>query len=257
MIFLWALVSEDDVRAYAGTLILPSYLSHLRLGPFQFAAQGENCDGQEPLKLTYLGAGRLEEFLLHPEQHARAMIQFVCPKIDGSRIQLPRDDASWHWTRSADLPQKMRIYFAPATRRLSGAVEPCACEDAYVSVSRGHVFIGRPVVRSYVEAWLKSLGVDDAVTEFDFGTPSSGIEFRAGAVGGQMFLSDEVLAEDLMHFAGLDRALGHVSDLVELDLGSVKQGKSGIYEDGVYISLCERAPQSDDPNRGDCAPHRP
>ncbi len=208
-----------------------------RLGPFEFAAQSENCDGQEPLKLTYLAEGRLEEFLLHPKDHALALIRFVCPKIDAARIQLPRDDASWHWTTSADPPENMSIYFAPTTRRLCGPDTLAPSAETYVSVSRGHVFIGRSAVKSYLEAWLKFLGIDDALTEFDFGTPSSGIEFRAGAIGGQMFLSDDVMAQDLMRFSGLDRALNYVSDLVELDLDSAPQEQCGVFEDGIYINL--------------------
>jgi hypothetical protein len=240
MISLWVLVSQHDVQAYAGTLLLPSYLSHLRLGPFEFSAQGENRDGQEPLRLTYVGAGRLEEVLLEPKQHALGLIRHVCPNIDASRIQLPRDDASWHWTTSAERPEPMRVYFAPTTRRLSSISPPIPSEEAYVSVSRGHVFIGRRVVQSYLEAWLASLGISDPLAEFDFGTPSGEVEFRAGAVGGQLSLSDDVLAEDIMRFAGLEKPLGYVSELVELDLRSAGEDGSGVYDDGIYIHLSGR-----------------
>jgi hypothetical protein len=257
MISMWALVGEDDLQEYAGTLVLPPYLSHLRLGPFRFAAQSENCDGEESLKLTYLAEGRLEEFLLHPKKHVLPLIQFVCPKIDASRIRLPRDDASWHWSRSADPPEKMRIYFAPTTCRLYGSAALPPSEEAYVSVSRSHVFIGRSIVKLYLEAWLDSLGIDDAVAEFDFGTPSSGVEFTAGAIGGQMFLSDEVMAEDLMRFAGLDQALSYVSSLVKLDLDSAPQDHCGVFEDGIYISLSRHSEDSEDLNRGQCSPERP
>lgn len=250
MISMWAALSEEDVQAYAGTLILPSYLSHLRLAPFRFAAQSESCHGQEPLRLTYLGEGRLEEFLLQPKEHTLAMIRFVCPGIDASRIQLPRDDAHWHWTTTAEPPEKMRVYFAPTTRRLRGAGSLPPSDEAYVSVSRGHVFIGRSVVKSYLEAWLASLGIDEAVTEFDFGTPSSDIEFTAGAIGGQTYLSDQVMAEDLIRFAGLDRALAYVSAFVQLDLDSMGREGGGIDEEGIYIHLSPADERSEDLPRG-------
>ena len=51
MISLWAPLNESDVEAYAGTLVLPDYLSHLRLRPFKFDQQTESSDGQQPLKL--------------------------------------------------------------------------------------------------------------------------------------------------------------------------------------------------------------
>ncbi len=246
MISLWAYLTESDVEAYAATLVLPSYLAHLRLQPFRFAAQPKNCDGQEPLQMTYSGEGRIEEFTLYPKEHVLAMIRFVCPGIDTSRIQLPRDDASWHWTTSGDADQKMRLYFAPTTEVLYGSVAPPPCEEAYVSVSRGHAFLGRSVVESYLKAWLARLGIDAEEIHWDFDTPSAGIEFVAGPVGGQMFLDDEVVAEDLMRFAGLDKALDYVADLVEIDMDAAPQDNAEVSEDGIYIPLSGRGekPQS-------------
>ena len=240
MISLWALLSEADVEAYVGSLVLPTYLSHLRLGPFKFSEQSTNSDGQEPLKLTYYGEGRLEEFLLRPSDHLLNMIRFACPRVKTSRIRLPQDDAKWHWNPSADPPGPMRIYFEPTTRLLCGSVALPTSPEAYVSVSRRHVFIGRSVVESYLKAWLESLGIDDAAIEFDFDTPSGGVEFVASGIGGQMFLSDDVVAKELIRSAGLQRPLAYVSDWVELDLESALQDKSAIREDGVYIELRER-----------------
>ncbi|NQV05754.1 hypothetical protein HQ535_04315 [bacterium] len=253
MISLWVFIREADVEAYAGTLILPSYLSHLQLGPFQFAVQAENCDGQEPLKLTYLGEGRLEEYTLFPEEHALPLIQFVCPDVAPVRIQLPRDDAAWHWASPADSPQagdpaeNMRIYFAPTVRTLHGMKPQRPAEDAYVSVSRGHVFIGRRIVESYLVAWLDFLGIRQEVTRVDFATPSAGIEFVAGVVGGQMFLSDEVLAEDLMRFAGLEKAWTDLGHSLGLDLDFTAPEGSGIFDDGIYIKLSQPADQAEVP----------
>ena len=240
MISLWTLLSEADVEAYAGSLVLPSYLSHLRLGPFKFHEQSENSDGQQPLKLTYCGEGRLEEFLLHPRDHVLDMIRFACPQIKTSRIRLPQDDAKWYWSPSADPPEPMRIYFEPTTRSLCGSDSLPPSPEAYVSVSRRHVFIGRSIVESYLKAWFESLGIDEAGAQFEFDTPSGGIEFTASAVGGQMFLSDDVIAGELIRYAGVDRPLSYVRDWVELDLDSAPQDKCGIHRDGVYIQLSER-----------------
>ncbi|OHB83788.1 MAG: hypothetical protein A2V98_18785 [Planctomycetes bacterium RBG_16_64_12] len=239
MISLWALLSEADVESYAGSLVLPSYLSHLRLGPFRFSGQSPNADGQEPLKLTYCGEGRLEEFSLPPEDHVLDMIRFACPRIRTSRIRLPRDDARWYWNPSADPPEPMRIYFEPTTRSLYGST-PRPAPESYVSVSRRQVFIGRAVVEAYLRAWFESLGIEEETIEFQFDTPSAGVEFAASGVGGQMFLSDEVMARELIRFAGLERPLSHVSDWVELDLNSAAQNEGGVHADGVYIQLSKR-----------------
>lgn len=240
MISMWAYLTEGDVEGYAATIVLPSYLAHLELQPFSFDGQPENSDGQELLRLTYSGEGRIEEFALDPEDHALAAIRFVCPGIDDSRIQLPRDDASWHWSGSDEPQRKMRVYFSPTTEALHGSTAPPPSEQAYVSVSRGHAFLGRPVVESYLRAWLGRLGIEGQEICCDFDTPSAGIEFTAGPVGGQMFLDEKAVAEDLMRFAGLDKALDHVSDLVEIDLDSDVPDDSGVCKDGIYISLSQR-----------------
>lgn len=243
MISMWLTWTERDIEAYAATLMLPSYLSHLHLQPLKFTAQPESCDGQESLELTYVGDGRVEEYALAPQDHVLAMIRFACPGIETSRIQLPRDDACWHWTTSDEAPQKMRIYFAPTTQVLHGGTVAVPSAQAYVSVSRGHAFIGRSVVESYLKAWFERLGLDAAEIGCEFDTPSAGIDFEAGPVGGQMFLDDQVVAEDLIRFAGLDKVLTHVSDHVELDMDSAGQDDSDIREDGIYISLSQRVEQ--------------
>ncbi len=242
MLSMWAFLKESDVEAYLASVVLPSYLSHLRLRPFQFSWQSTNCDGQEPLMVIYEGGGRLEEYALHPEEHTLPMIRSVCPRIDTSRIQLPRDDARWHWTTSDEPPQRMRIYFAPTTHSLCRSGPAAPSQRAYVSVSRGHVFIDRTSVESYLKAWLDCLGIDPAAFTLDFDTPSGDVAFATDAVGGQMFLDDDVIAHDLVRFAGLEPALMHVDRFAEVDMDSDASEKCGIYEDGVYIHLARLGP---------------
>ncbi len=239
MISMWALVDEGNIESYAGTIILPTHLSHLRLAPFKFASQTGNSDGCEPLVITYVGEGRFEEFNLYPAEHALGMIEFVCSGIDTSRVQLPQDDASWSWTLSDGTPGRMRVFFAPTVQTLNCSVGRPVGQEAYVSVSRGHAFIGRSIVESYIQAWLRRLRIDQRDIRLDFPTPSSGIEFVAGAVGGEMFLDDETVAEDLMRFAGLDSALADVGDCVEPDLDADSPTKCGVFDDGVYINLSQ------------------
>ena len=240
MISLWAVLWERDVEAYVGTLVLPSYLAHLRLAPFRFADQPANCDGQEPLKITYVGEGRVEEYTLAPEEHALPMIRSVCPAIETSRDQLPKDDAVWAWTGTGGPEAHVRIYFSPTCQTLGCSIPPPDPQEAYVSVSRGHAFIARPVVQLYVKAWLERLAIDDAGICFDFATPSGTMEFEGSAIGGQMLLDSVTRAADLMRFAGLDRAMSHVAAEIELDLDSPDQDGGGICPEGVYIRLRRR-----------------
>lgn len=239
MLSLWAILAEADVEAYAGTLVLPSYLAHLCLGPFQFAAQATNTDGREPLVLTYLGEGRLEEYLLEPNSHTLAMVRFVAPGLSVERIQLPTDDACWVWTDGGHVEPCLRVYFAPAVLALKKTMPGPVAQEAYVSVSRRHLFLGRPVVEAYVTAWLQHLGIDAPAT-FEFGTPAAEIEFRAGSVGGQLIVDDRKTIEDLLHFAGLDRPLAQLSPFVTMDLDAGFPNRGTIQDNGLYLPLTRR-----------------
>ena len=240
MISLWALVAESDVEAYCSTLVLPGYLSHLRLEPFRFADQPANCDGREPLTVVYAADGRLEEYRLYPEQHLLPLIRFVCPSIDPARLQLPKDDSSWHWTRSDGSGESMRVFFEPTTRVLGNDETGPPAKASYVSVSRGHVFIDRATVESYIKACLLRLGIESEEAGFDFDTPSGAIDFTAGPIAGQMLLDGDVVAGDLIRFAGLTPAMAHVSNLTQL-APHTRDDECGAHENGVYLRLSETA----------------
>jgi len=241
MISLWAVVKEPDVEAYAATLVLPPYLSHLHLEPFSFCAQATNRDGHEPLELSYRGEGRLEHYRLLPEDHALALVGAVCAGINTSRIHLPRDDARWHWTAGPDDEPQMRIYFAPTAQTLPEMPTAHPADDAYVSVSRGHVFIGRRVVRSYLETWLARLGLEGESITCDFDPPGGGVEFTGEHVGGELLLADETATRDLVRFAGLQPALDEVREFARLDLDDAAGDLCERSDEGVTLRLSRNA----------------
>jgi hypothetical protein len=131
----------------------------------------------------------------------------------------------------------MRIYFEATSRTLHERLGRPVGQDAYVSVSRRHAFLGRPVVEAYVRAWLRRLGLDDSGASFDFGGSSAAIELAAGPVGGQLLLDEEADTGDLLQFAGLDGVLAQLGQFVRVDLEGPPQDGSGIFSDGIYIQL--------------------
>jgi hypothetical protein len=239
MLSLWAILTETDVEAYAGTLVLPSYLAHLCLGPFQFAAQTPNADGREPLVLTYLGEGRLEEHALEPDAHTLAMIRFMAPGLPIERIELPKDDACWRWSEEGEAESCLRVYFAPLAPALKKTMAGPVGQAAYVSVSRCQVFLGRAVIEAYVTAWLEHLGIE-AAAAFEFGTPDAAIEFRAGPVGGQLLVDDRTTIEDLLHFAGLEKPLAQLRPFVAMELDRGLTSPGVLQNDGLYLPLVRR-----------------
>jgi hypothetical protein len=237
MIALWVFASPADVESYAATLLLPSYLAHLQLQDVQFSTQAVHRDGREALVLQYQGMGRLEEYRLQPPEHALALIRFLCPQVQAARLQLPQDDASWFWPPPGDPQQTMRIYFSPSASVLGQSRDRPPSSEAYVSVSRGHVFIGPQVVQAYLDAWLKHLGLPVEPLELQCGTPSGGVEFRTQRVGGHLFVDADAVAEDLLLFAGLAPALADVEAMARLDLQHPRDSRCGVFPDGVYLPL--------------------
>jgi hypothetical protein len=239
MIAFWAWLEPSDIEAYAASLLLPPYLGHLQLAPFTFSSQVPNRDGREPLVLTYVGEGRLEEYPLDPRAHALPMIHLVAPGIVASRVQLPRDDASWFWTDTADAGGTMRIYFAPTAAVLGMPSDRIESGGSYVSVTRGYIRIGRAAVERYLRARLHHLGLDDSTLQVEMGTPCAAVDFRAGAIGGQMLL-DEVAIEDLLCFTRLEKILAALGDYAILGIDSVPSDFGGVSPDGITIPLTRR-----------------
>ena len=238
MLSLWTTVSEADIASYAAALMLPPHLAHLRLAPCKFADQAVNSDGRESLRLVYVGEGRLEEFRLAPMEHALPLLEMLSPGLDTSRVRLPRDDAVWSWSASGKTLEQMRIYFAPTSRALNESIGRPVGQEAYVSVSRGHVFIGRPIIECYLEAWLRRLGVHAAAIHLEMPTAGSSIALAVGPIGGELLVDDDATADDLIRFAGLERPLAQVKEFSTAD-GDAPASPCGVLPDGVYLPLAE------------------
>lgn len=241
MLSVWAVLSEKDVETYASGLVLPSYLAYLRLEPFHLAAQAPNREGREPLKLVYAGQGRVEDYFLTPEEHATAMIESVCPGLDVSAIRVPEDDATWSWAAGGEGGPSLRIYFSPSTSALGIEGDPPSAEEAYVSLSRGHVFLGRAMVEAYVEAWLGHLKIAADAVRFEFSRASAGVDFTSDHFGGQLLLDDEAMINDLLQFVGLRESLRSVCEFAP---GGCKPGLAEgceIGEQGLHLTLSVQA----------------
>lgn len=97
MIDFWAQVDESDVEKFAKTMILPAYMSHLKIAPFSVSDQVRVETGREPLKIVYLGEGRLEELALAPDACASRLLASLSPGLDVERIRIPTSGAVWTW----------------------------------------------------------------------------------------------------------------------------------------------------------------
>ncbi|MDO5554180.1 MAG: hypothetical protein Q4G68_10505 [Planctomycetia bacterium] len=245
MLSFWANVTENDVVNYTRSLILQDYMSHLAMDPFHFADQAYNRTGMEPLVISYSGEGRLEEVALDPATHARPLLASLRPAILPGRTVLP-DDAIWSWAASPDnggltpggcendvraaesvtapsAKPTMRIYFASVPGIL-GEESPVAfpAREAYVSVSRGELFLSTEVICAYLSSRCRYF-LEDAVhgvpgnDDLTLAPIAGGYHFQLGAVAGELILSCDQVLDDLILFARLQRSIGYLTDIVTID----------------------------------------
>ncbi len=250
MLTFWALLEESDVEAFVGTLFLPSYMSYLRRAPLRFSEQPPNIDGRQPLTITYLGEGRIEEFAVYPEKHAFELLRSVCPRLDLNSVRISSQESIWNWSvenrleikpTSAELPQPflMRLYFEPNNDSLAvdfpPRFDPRSC---HISVSRRELLIGRSVLQAYCAAWIERLEGTECRTLPKLQTLSGGVVFQGERIGGEFLLEDDGPFRDLLRFTGLERALKDVAELVSLDL---ENAEIDVDDDGFRFRLVSAA----------------
>ncbi|MGL6196563.1 MAG: hypothetical protein ACRC2T_17250, partial [Thermoguttaceae bacterium] len=187
MLSFWAKIDETDIEAFAGTLVLPVYMSHLSLAPFIFANQAANANGRQPLCITYVGQGRVEELALKPEKHALDLLRFVFPTIVPDSVRLSKNDAIWFWKKN------LLIYFEPTNSKLDfsetlSEVPSFSPFQTYVSVSRKELFIGIQVLTAFFREWIRRLtGVNpECEAELSVSATANGFEFSTSKLGGEL-----------------------------------------------------------------------
>ncbi len=236
MLTFWANVREADIEHYARSLVLPAFMSHLRMDPFSFSQQQHNADGREPLVVLYSGDGRLEEILLKPEKHALAILGSLDTQIDTQKVSLP-DGPIWTWSGGSEETPELRLYFvplAPGLNRESSDVFPPA--QAYLSVSRKELFISESVIRLYFEQCCKAIvsGSNKADSLPEWTQSSSGLRFRCGQIGGEWIVSMDAVMDDLLCFARLKRAAQYLEPTQPIDWSD---GDIELRDDGVHIYI--------------------
>ncbi len=252
MLSFWANIDESDIEAFAGTLLLPPYMSHLSLAPFQFVNQPPNFDGRQPLVLTYIAEGRVEELPISPKKHALALLHYSLPSLAADSVKLPGREAIWNWasppppgnfsSHTLNVPParkppgdfKCRIFFEPVRKSLNpDRTAPVFSPfQTYVSVSRRELFIGMQVFSAYFQAWIAQLtgsevppddGEPDSLPSASFCSlepTANGIGFSTDKIGGELLVEEDFVFPDLLRFAGLNAPLAEIAPLVVPDLNS-------------------------------------
>lgn len=230
MISFWAQIEESDIEGFAGTVVLPSYMSYLKLSPFRFANQSRNYDGRTPLILTYTGEGRVEEMSLSPEKYASELLSYVLPGLSGESVRIGKEGTIWMWNAppsqngeqspdferfgleisSASYPNStsvesgshMKIFFETRDQILPENVPAREFSpfQTYVSVSRRELFVGIQILSAYLRNWVRKLTDPEfpAHPESPSGTGESGVHSLRPSVNGISFTSGKIGGEFIL-----------------------------------------------------------
>lgn len=263
MLTFWGNIEETDISAYAATLILPSYMSHLQLTPVRFAAQRPGNTGEQLLTLTYVGPGRIEQFELSPGEHALDLLCATCPGLRRDRVQLPEQGATWLWlapvpgnNQTSDSPvviasditdhdgpngggsnesdAGMRLFFRPVCPTLAandGEITPQIFppEKAYLSVSRSEIFLHIDVIKAYFLAWHEWLGMREEPENMTCRATACGFLAESPYLTIEAVVSPNEIFDDLMRFAGLSRWLDELGDVTpDLDAEETAINNRGL-----------------------------
>ncbi len=233
MLSFWANIEESEIEAFAGTLILPTYMSHLSLAPFQLANQPHNADGKQPFILTYVGDGRVEQLAVDPHKHALDLLRFVFPTLDREALRIPVGHPIWIWSNSATSGENLRLFFEPIRQTLDAAPDPHRFSpfQTYVSVSRKELFIGMQIITEYFQAWIRSLTNDpEDGTNLTLERTATGIGFSTSKLGGELLVENDAVFQDILRFSGLKTPLAEIAPLAlpDLDSPETQIGEAGI-----------------------------
>lgn len=239
MISFWAHLTGSDIESYARSLILPDFMSHLVMEPFDFGIQDHNGSGRTPILIRYSAQGRREDIRLAPENHAETFVKRLTNRIDLDKIAFSKEGVLWNWTRPINAAEKaeteidpsdsarndvssesepdrssLRIFFQPKKATFGQkSSRPIPPADAYVSVSRGEIFMAHHVLKDYIVARYRQIllnpdgEIPEPVIDYSAGT----YHFQFGAVCGSLIPDDREVEGDLVLFADLKRPLDHVA----------------------------------------------
>lgn len=247
MFLFWANIDEADVEGFAGTLLLPSYMSHLTLAPFRIIDQPHNFDGQQPFILTYTGRGRVEQLPVSPQKHALPLLQYAVPALHFDAIRISKKNAIWNW--DAPVPQ-FRIYFEPVfhSLQLGSQGDRFSPFQTYVSVSRKEMFIGTQILAAYFHAWMDRLmgktlfHLETQESSFSLDMSAGRVRFAMHNIGTEWSVEQDEVFYDLLEFSGLKSSLIEIERYAVPDLASPNMQIGDV---GILFQLTEPSLSSD------------
>lgn len=241
MLCFWAYIEESDIESYAGTRVLPDFMSHLKLSQFSLKEQPFNKDGLGLVVLRYIGQGRVEDVTFSPFEHAMPLLRYVFPQIPDGSLKIPScSESIWFWKPYNDPKNgsryRMQLFFERTDTPNFGDFPPGFSPwQSFLSVSRSEIFIGNDVFREYFSQNMKSLGIASHPEQpLELKTIAGGFSFENSWLGGEYLLEKDEILFDILSFAGIRNQIEKISNG---NLNSLLLSETDIDESGVTFHL--------------------
>ncbi|MDO4856421.1 MAG: hypothetical protein Q4A17_00565 [Thermoguttaceae bacterium] len=193
--------SLSEIASYMSSHVLSDVYENMRLEKIGLNPEYINGTGNQPLVLTYSLPGRVEDYEMLPEEHAFRLISSRYPCFEPEKARFCPGVPCWTWTT-----EEMTINFEPKEIECEPTGEILGMQDAYVSVSRGEVFISFEMVQEFLTLQLAGLGLnlkDMQPLKWDSGR--NALICQADSFSITWIISEPNAFDPLLHFLNLKK----------------------------------------------------
>jgi len=195
--------SIQEITSYMASHVLPDFYENMRLEKIGLDPKFINGCGNQPLVFTYSMPGRVEDFDMRPEEHAFPLIASCHPYFEPEKAQFIAYTPLWNWTT-----ETVTINIEPKELDYEPTGEVVSTQDAYVSISRRHVFISFDVIQEFLIIQLAQLGLNlKDVQPLKWDGSRNALVLQAGTVTITWVISEPNAFVPLLYFLNLDKIL--------------------------------------------------
>lgn len=201
-------ITLPEITSYMASHILSDFYENMRLDKIGLAPDFTNGVGNQPLIFTYSLPGRVEDYDMRPEEHAFLLIASRHPDFVPEKAQFCRGVPLWTWETD-----KIVINIEPKELDCEPTGEIVNTEDAYVSISRKHVFISFEMIQEFLTLQLARLGLNlKDVQPLKWDASRNALICQSGPVSITWVISEPNAFEPLLRFLRLDQMIQNIRD---------------------------------------------
>ncbi|MCR5163358.1 MAG: hypothetical protein K6C40_04995 [Thermoguttaceae bacterium] len=200
-------ITLPEITSYMASHVLSDFYENMRLDKVGLDTDFTNGVGNQPLIFTYSLPGRVEDYDMHPEEHAFPMIASRHPDFIPENAQFCQGVPLWSWDS-----EKIVINIQPKELDCEPTGEIVDTEDAYVSISRRQVFISFDMIQEFLTLQLAGLGLNlKEVEPITWDVSRNAFICKSGPVSITWVISEPDAFAPLLHFLRLDKMIQSIS----------------------------------------------